>query len=246
LQKYFCNFEALAYRLKVYERSAFFEIVEENSSLLGIDRNQHKIDAANSMYNNEKTMFLCADINKDLFSTLTEYLNAHNKDGFDIIHISSVLLHIEDPDVLLNNLKNFLSENGRLFIQDEDDGMNIVFPFEKSFEDCFYVWDHSIESGDRFMGRKIPYYLSESNYSDIKVYSTAITSADFNGKKKDCLWDLYFNCDLWVADDESYYDNAEGYKRYRAYKENYAELKKAYMNGQYFIMLGILFISAKK
>lgn len=216
-------------------------------SLIGIDRNENKIEAANDRYKARNTSFLYCDINtNNLDVVLSGYLSHIGKDGFDIIHISSVLLHIDHPDVFLKRIRTYLSEKGRIFIQDEDDGLNSVFPYEKSFDDCFYVWNHSIEAGDRFMGGKIPFYLEKDGYSEIKILSTSVTSVDFNGEMKECLWDMYFNSDLWVANDLSFYDKTDAYDRFLSYQENHLELRRAYMNGGYFVMLGIFFIVASK
>lgn len=216
-------------------------------SLIGIDRNEKKIEVANVKNKARNTTFLCCDIStNDLDVVLSSYLNLIGKDGFDIIHISSVLLHIDHPDIFLKRIRTFLSERGRIFIQDEDDGLNSVYPYEESFDDCFYVWEHSIEAGDRFMGGKIPFFLEKGGYSDIKILSTSATSVDFNGVMKDCLWDMYFNSDFWVANDVSFYDKTDAYDRFLSYQEKHSALREAYMNGQYFVMLGIFFIVASK
>lgn len=216
-------------------------------SLIGIDRNEKKIETAQKRIKAKNTTFLCCDIcTNNLDRTLSDYLSHIGKDGFDIIHISSVLLHIDHPDFFLKRIRTYLSEQGRLFIQDEDDGLNSVYPYEESFDDCFYVWEHSIEAGDRFMGGKIPFFLENGGYSDIKVLSTSATSVDFNGEMKDCLWDMYFNSDLWVANDVSFYDKTDAYDRFLSYQEKHSALREAYMNKRYFVMLGIFFIVASK
>ena len=216
-------------------------------SLLGIDRNSKKIEYACNKYQTDNICFECCDISSaDLHKILSEYLGKKQILGFDIIHISSVLLHLKNPGKLLEELKEYLSENGRIFIQDEDDGINLVYPNEECFDDCFYVWNHSIEAGDRHMARKIPNLLAENGYSEIKIYSSTLCSADFNGEMKDRLWDMYFNSDLWVADNLSFYDNIEGYERFKKYKERHKDLKEKYLKGRYFIMLGVFFFSAKK
>ncbi len=216
-------------------------------SLLGLDKNQNKIQTANELYKSDKNSFLCYDINsKDLRKYLFTYIKKKDIPGFDIIHISSVLLHIKNPSSLLNILHDFLSEQGRIFIQDEDDGLNKIYPWDSRFEDCFYVWEHSIESGDRYMGRKIPFYLHENGYSDIKILSSNITSLDFDDSMRNCFWDLYFNSNLWVANNESFYDTPDAYNRFITYSRNHDQLKKTYMDGGFFIMLGVLFITAKK
>ena len=216
-------------------------------SLLGIDRNQSKIEIANGMYGSEKNSFLCLDINSDnLNALLLQYLNQRSMAGFDIIHISSVLLHLGNPMYILEILHTFLSENGRIFIQDEDDGLNMIYPHDKRFYDCMYVWEHSLEAGDRKMGRKVPYYLSSCGYSDINILSTNISSLDFCGEMKDSLWDMYLNSDLWSANDVSFYDIPDAYERYIKYKKDHSRFREAYTEGRYFIMLGFVFITAKK
>jgi 2-polyprenyl-3-methyl-5-hydroxy-6-metoxy-1,4-benzoquinol methylase len=216
-------------------------------SLLGIDRNQSKIDVANKMYGSERHSFLCLDINTDnLNAILLQYLNQRSMTGFDIIHISSVLLHVGNPMCILENLRCFLTENGRIFIQDEDDGLNMIYPYDKRFYDCMYVWEHSLEAGDRKMGRKVPYYLSSCGYSEINILSTNISSLDFCGEMKDSLWDMYLNSDLWAANDVSFYDTPDAYERYIEYKKEYSRFHENYIRGHYFIMLGFVFITAKK
>lgn len=215
--------------------------------LLGIDKNPQKIDTANDLFADEKNIFLCLDVETDaIVEELRQVLARRNKTGFDVIHIASALLHMKDVQRVLERLYGLLVPGGWLFIQDEDDGFNMVYPHNDSFDDCFYVWDHSLESGDRAMGRKIPYMLSKSGYEDIRVLSTTVNSTDFNGEMKETLWDLYFNSDLWAADNPSFYDNEEAYRRYLAYKERHAALRDAYRRGEFFAMVGFLYITARK
>ena len=172
------------------------------SDLLGIDNNQRKIEEAH-VFDNSKCSYIYCDVEvQDLDTVLSEYLQREKKNGFDIIHISSVLLHLNKPNELLKRLYKYLSYEDTFFIQDEDDGLNFVSPEEIEFEDCFYIWDHSFQSGDRKMERKIPQMLLENNYKDIKLLFTCATSVDFNGKYKECLWDFY--CDLWLVDNASF------------------------------------------
>ncbi|MBO7580112.1 MAG: TIR domain-containing protein [Bacteroidaceae bacterium] len=216
-------------------------------ALLGIDKNHLKINTANSLYRSDKNTFQYCDVTTDdLDRVLSDYLQEKEQYGFDIIHLSAVLLHVEEPEKLLKKLHGYLSKDGTIFIQDEDDGVNLVYPRDKRLEDCFYIWKHSKESGNRIMGRTIPYMLSKNGYSQIKLLSSQITSLDFNGEMKECLWDLYFNSDLWVVDNASYFDDIKAFELLQTYKEGHSKLREEYMNGRYFIMLGIFYISARK
>ena len=216
-------------------------------SLLGIDRNSRKIMEACAKYGDGQHVFQVCDIrNEELEKVLITHLEKIGRTGFDVIHISSVLLHIEDVQLLLNKLYNYLSDKGTIFIQDEDDGANMVYPYEQSFEDCYYMYKHSNEAGDRAMGRKIPFYLEQAGFHEVKILQTSINSMEFGGKMKDRLWDLYFNSDLWVANSAEYYDDIRAYELLQNYMKRQPQLRADYMAGKYFVMLGIFFISAKK
>ncbi len=217
------------------------------SYLLGFDIDNKKIELANKRFKDQKTSFICADILADEFEEkISAYLKEKNLEGFDLIHISCVILHLLYPKKALTRLRQFLKDDGLIFIIDEDDGMNVAYPDDEFFHDAYYIWDHSYESGDRHCARKIPSYLSDCGYSNIEVKSTTITSIDFNGKFKETIWDMYFNSNLWVVSDESYFNNIKAYEKFKQYKEKYPQYHEAYENGKYFLTLGIFFVVAKK
>lgn len=217
------------------------------SYLLGFDIDEKKIETANKRYQDEKNSFIHADVLGDDFEDkISTYLKKKNLKGFDLIHISCVILHLSDPKKALSRLHKFLTDEGRIFIVDEDDGMNVAYPEDEFFTDAYYIWDHSFESGDRHCGRKIPGYLSDCGYSNIEIKSTTISSIDSNGKFKDTIWDMYFNADLWVVSDQSYFNNVKAYEKFKNYKEKLSEYHKAYKEGKYFLTLGIFFVVARK
>lgn len=214
--------------------------------LIGVDRNEEAIRTANANAS-ENTEFFCCDVTSDdFFRQIFSRMQRHNILGFDIIHISAVLLHLGKAEELLKNLYMLLSPDGTLFIQDEDDGVNIAYPQSQFFEDCFYIWEHSKESGDRSTARKLPAMLREAGFQTIDVLSSAITSVDFGGKYREELWDLYFNPDLWSTDSASYFDNYEAFNLLPKVKERHEQMKADYMEGKYFIMLGMFFLTATK
>lgn len=216
-------------------------------SLLGIDKNKDKINSANFKFSSDRDKFLVCDIeSNELDAVLTKYLKEHKTDGFDIVHIAAVLMHTSNPGEIIKKLYKYISPKGTIFIQDEDDGLNISYPNNKLLESCRLIWKHSKESGDRSMGRKIPKFLTDSGFTDIHLLSSSISSLDFDGETKEELWDIYYNSDLWVTDSPYYFDSIEAYNACMKYKENHAKLKEEYLNGGFFITLGILFFSARK
>lgn len=214
--------------------------------LVGVDRNPAAVEEAAASAP-ENAAFLCCDVTSDDFvRTLFGQMQRLRIIGFDVIHISAVLLHLAKVDELLKNLYMLLNPGGTIFIQDEDDGVNLAYPNSTYFDDCFYIWEHSKESGDRSTGRKLPSMLQEAGFRNIALHSSAISSVDFGGKFKEELWDLYFNPELWSADSAAYFDNYEAFDRLGKVQARHAQMKADYMSGKYFIMLGIFFLTATK
>ena len=217
------------------------------SFLLGVDRDSKSIEEANNVYGSDKTVFITCDVTSpDFFRDIFSQMQKLKIIGFDIIHISSVLLHLGEIDDLLKNLYMLLNFGGTVFIQDEDDGVNLAYPRSQYFDDCFYVWEHSKESGDRKMARKLPLMLQNAGFENVDILSTTVSSVDFDGQYKRELWDLYFNPELWSTDDASYFDNYEAFNKLNIIMEKHKEIEEDYFNGKYFIMLGVFFITAVK
>ena len=217
------------------------------SFLIGVDNNATAIEEANRLYAKDNIVFIECDVTSDLF--LRKIINQMQKFkiiGFDIIHISDLLMHLGNIETILSSLYALLNENGIIFIQEEDDGVNLTYPHSKYFDNCFYMWQHSKESGDRKMGRKLPLALKKAGFTNINLLSTTITSIDFDGKDKEDLWDLYFNPELWSADSAEYFDNYEAFNLLQTVTQKHSEIKEDYLQGKYFIALGVFFYIATK
>ncbi|MBQ8907992.1 MAG: TIR domain-containing protein [Clostridia bacterium] len=224
----------------------------EFSHLLCIDKEQSKVNAAKEKFGkDERIDFMVADVTRRGFGTgLKNYLKENGLEGFDIIHISAVLLHLKNPVAVLKALRGALKPGGKIFIQDEDDGYNLAYQEEELspcfFSDCFYIWYHSKESGDRHMGRKLPAFLKAAGYSNIEMKSSVLSSVDFDGEFKEDLWDLYFNPEYWVVDSPDYFDKSDAFEKCRTYAAEHREHKEKYMRGEIFVTLGVLIFTAEK
>ena len=217
-------------------------------SLLGVDLDQEQIYKANEQYGSDKNSFMCCDIlSEDFDSLLVDYLEEKEALGFDLIHISAVLLHLVNPVKLLHTLRRYLKKNGYLFIQDEDDGANVVYPESRFFDLAFSIWADSKESGDRHCARKIPSYLAEAGYSKVRLAKCGVASAGLSPEYQSALWDIYFNYHLWLAvDEDMFYHLSATKKLLKEYQSIYDEYKKQYDDGKIFIQLGFFFYIAQK
>ena len=216
-------------------------------SLLGIDIDSQKITQATEDFHDSRQTYLTLDITADDFSTqLQKYLSDKSLYGFDLILISSVLLHLKDPGKALSSLRSFLKPKGFLFIQEEDDGLNFAYPQADFFKDAFYLWEHSLESGDRYFARKLPKLLKECGYRNINLLSTTITSLDFGKERLDAFWDLYFNIDLWSADSPEFFNNYDSLLKLENYRKEHQRFKRAFLRREFFITLGIFFYTVRR
>lgn len=224
----------------------------EYSRLLCVDKEAGKVASAKEKFGaDDRIDFMVADATRRGFSaSLKNYLRERDLDGFDIIHISAVLLHLKNPVTVLKALKGALKPGGKIFIQDEDDGYNLAYEEEEIspcfFSDCFYIWQHSKESGDRAMGRKIPAFLKAAGFGNIEIKATVLSSLDFGGEFKEDLWDLYFNPEYWVVDSPDYFDKVDAFDKCRTYAAEHREHKEKYMRGEIFVTLGVPIFVAEK
>ncbi len=220
----------------------------EYKNLLGVDIESHQIEKAIATYGSDKNTFVNIDVfSSDFDDVLNEYREEHEIIGFDLIHISAVLLHLVEPVKLLKLLKVFLKKNGYIFIQEEDDGANLVHPYSPFFKRAFDIWADSKESGDRHCARKMGAYIQEAGYKKITLAKCGVSNLGLNPEKQNALWDIYFNHHLWLAVEENVFYNLEKTnKLIELYKAEYDKYKQDYDEGKIFIQLGFLFFIVQK
>ncbi len=222
---------------------------KQYSKLFGVDIDAVQIEKANAQFGNEQNSFSVCDVTSDdLHDLLQDYLERVESTGFDLIHISSVLLHQTEPVKILKALKRYLKTSGHLFIQEEDDGANLVHPNSAFFDRAFAIWLDSRESGDRFCARKIPAYLKESGYKTVSLKKCGIANIDLAPEEQAPFWDIYFNYYLWEAleDEKFFYDYKKTMETVAEYAKDYETRYQEFLDGKIFIQLGFLFFVAKK
>lgn len=133
----------------------------------GIDIDKNAIKEAKEKFkNNRKYKFELKTIDE---------LDDNKK--YDLIILSYVLQHLENPKDFLVKLKSFLSDRGVLIIKVPDDSFKVCYPDDDLLHKIFELYENSImrkqqttKYTDRYIGKKVYNYLKETNYSDIKLY----------------------------------------------------------------------------
>ena len=222
----------------------FMELFLKNHEVggyLGVDSSKDQIEKASKRPQaNYQKDFLCGQANIDKF------LMRKGIKGFDLICVGAVLLHCIEPERIIEKLFTLLKPGGYIFIIEEDDGFNVAYPNDPFFGVAKELYEHSLLSGDRSFGRKIPFLLQKSNFCNIKLHETSIWSINLDAQLREFLWDLYYNPNLWSTIDESCFDSKEAFSLLKPYKERHALFKSDYLKGKYFISLGVLVFTAQK
>ena len=164
------------------------------TTYVGIDRSEVAIKEANRKYGDDMTHFYKLDITSPKFSIdLCSILQRLKIDTVDVITISMVLLHLEEPEDVLRALYPFLSRGGVIFVRDIDDRDNNASPdTNKIFDRGYEIPDRCPTSGNRHVGRNIGGWLNSAGYSNVRCVRRGLSTVGMTDSEKLALYDTYF------------------------------------------------------
>ena len=119
---------------------------------------------------------------EQIYASKNEHLNlqliqgdAHSlpffDDCFDLIYCRYLLEHVKNPNSVLEEINRVLKKNGKLFIQENNIGVHILYP------ECF-TYDkilnkigilQSMLGGDAYIGKKLFSLLTKTGFRDIAL-----------------------------------------------------------------------------
>lgn len=99
---------------------------------------------------------------------------------FDFIYCRLLFQHLGDPAKALLNISNMLKPDGIICIADIDDSSLFLFPEPADLNSFISrsVKYQSLNGGDRYIGRKLPLYLNDAGFENIKTRIKTISSFD--------------------------------------------------------------------
>lgn len=206
----------------------------------GIDINPDEIGKANQVFGDNKHTFINCDVLDGSFSDhIAQYMREKDIIGFDLVIVSYVLLHTEDPTELLKRIGSVMNPGAAIIIQDHDDGASLVYPQHEYFDNVFTLWKNARDSGDRNFGRKIPSLLRDAGFCNIALKESSFSSLDHHAAYKEVLWDFFFNADYWDIHDALDFHDPSVFNLYKECEKQHADMKARYMNGEFFLNLGM-------
>jgi len=159
--------------------------------LVAVDCNDKSLSETRSQF--ERAGIVGAEVKN--FNVYDENLSSQGP--FDFIYSRLVFQHLSDPIRALANIRGCLADQGRFCICDIDDRWLNVVPETNEFKSFIKrVRDaQSNRGGDRGVGTKLPHYLKQAGFTDIKSSSLLVTT-DLIGNE--AFFDLVFGYKLEV------------------------------------------------
>ena len=223
---------------------------ESVSQVVGLEYNEKLAKKAQKTYGNEQFSFYPVDVEAKCFSErLRTIMTEKQIDGFDVIYLSFVLMHLNDVKRLLLNLQPFLKENGKLFVIEANDSASTLNNDENGLLGEFLeILKKDKYSGNREVGANICELLSDNGYKDICVWHDAISAAEGEMKKKKAIFTTFFtylNEDILLLLDAE--PNNEEYRSWSLWLDlNYKTLKRLILQETSVISMGMKILTCTK
>lgn len=151
-----------------FKTKMLFDKYDNITYINGIDIDDNAISEAKEEFkNNSRYNFELKNID-----------DLHDEKKYDIINLSYVLQHLENPEKVLENLKNKLTDRGIIIIKVPDDSFKFCYPDPEDllhkifdlYENQIMVNQNITKNTDRYIGKKVYSYLNNNHFKNIKLF----------------------------------------------------------------------------
>ncbi len=150
-----------------FKTKMLFDKYDNIIHINGIDIDEKAIKEARQKFkDNQKYTFELKGIDD---------LDTNNK--YDIINLSYVLQHLNNPEEILRKLRKLLTDRGIIIIKVPDDSLKACYPNNELLKEIFKLYDEDLikkssitKYTDRYIGKKVYNYLINNDYKNIKLY----------------------------------------------------------------------------
>ena len=142
-------------------------------NVIGVDKSEECIEYAKENFSSNRFSYYSADLTLDFDKTLENIKKDKNIESFDIVFIALVLHILGDTAVqkLLLDIRKCISNRGVIIVRSSDDGSKLPYNDDGNLQKIIQLTTSVVGISDRFNGRKIFGYLSNSGYRDIQIKS---------------------------------------------------------------------------
>ena len=153
---------------------------DQVSCVIGLEYNEVLAAKAQKVYGNERFSFYPLDVEaEDFAERLRIIMNDKKIDGFDVIYLSFVLMHLFDVKGLLIALRPFLKTDGKLFVIEANDVASTLTGDKNGLLGEFLeMLKKDRYSGNREVGATVCETLSACGYESINVWHGACAEVE--------------------------------------------------------------------
>ena len=195
--------------------------------VIGIEYSLELVKTAKIKNEDSKFSFYCLNVEDDYFGIdINRVMIKDGIKGFDIIHVSLVLLHLMNPALFLKKLRNLLNDGGKLIIIEADDNKARISGDKHYLKEYNKILKIDPLMGKRDIGKHLPVWINETGYKSYKYYYAENISLDKEIRKE--MFNVYF---LAVIDDFAFLcdrdkENKEYLKANKWLKENLPKIRE--------------------
>ncbi len=163
--------------------------------VVGLEYHTALAQQAQSRYGNDIFSVYPCDVEHASFpERIAQIMQTQGVVAFDVIHISLVLLHLKNPQALLQTLRTLLSPRGQLLIVEAGDHLNQVTPDPQGL--CQGFVDAALAdpySGKRRFVNTLPALLATCGYQNITLHPCKIEADQGETAKKQDIFDIFYS-----------------------------------------------------
>lgn len=220
------------------------------TKVIGLEYNEILAKEAQTKYGNDTFSFYPFDVEASTFSVrLKELMTEKGVDGFDVIYLSFILMHLKDAKKLLLELRPFLKPGGQLVIIEANDRASSLTSDKDGLLKKFLdILKKDKYSGNREIGAELCTLLTDCNYENIMVWHESIDAGIGEKDKKQAIFTTFFS---YLSEDvalllDTEPDNAE-YKAWSTWLDcNYKKLERLIIREESEISMGMKMLSCMK
>lgn len=217
------------------------------SRVIGLEYSAGLAEKAQSTFGSEKFSFFPSNVESlDFSRQLRRLMDAEGISGFDVIYLSFLLMHLEDPGSVLSRLRPFLAEGGRLVVVEANDSASSLLPRGgELLTEFLNILEKDPYSGNRTTGRSLPRLLSDCGYEDIILWHDAVSACGDETDKKRDVFTTFFS--YLPEDVEILLKHQPEHSQYlqwsRWLREHYASLEALILDEDSAISMGMRILS---
>lgn len=163
--------------------------------VVGLEYNSELAAGAQNRFGNDRFSFFSANVEApDFLICMKEQMKEIGIEAFDVIYLSFVLMHLQEPEKVLKSLHTLLAPEGVLMIVEADDENSVLTPDEGRFLRSFlHILAQDPLAGNRRLGARLEKKLLNCGYEGISCWCKGVEASGGDKDAKADIFETFFS-----------------------------------------------------